>query len=343
MLIYKVSPPRASLLFAPATFYRTPDFKSSSTRPKPGYIQDMLLYAGDREEIATHLFPDIDRLRVRLNNATRPALAKRGFATDADKLIVIFVNAADQAQLPGFVATVYSFDAAEFERTPSNEFISRKPVRAIGVEQLSMPEILRDWKIQVIAVSNVAETDTLLRQDGIECSRQTPRKPSPQFRPLAFAEEPAGYQVICDTVFWLREKGIKLWEKPLPREVYAIRQQRGENFGLFAEGKLAAIVSLVRGAPKYWEAELPEPQIMWLSTLTTANAFRGQGWGRVTVDRALAFLAERGETAVCLDCKPGWLVEYYRKLGFTAVTQRALQIPHGTADLMQVTLMRKQL
>lgn len=223
MLIYKVSPRRGNLLFEPAVFYRTADFKSSSTRPKPGYIQDTLLYAGDREEIAIHLFPDIDRLRVRLNDATRSALAKLGFATDADKLIVIFVNAADQARLPGFVATVYSFDAAEFERTPSNEFIARKPVRGIGVEQLSMPEILRDWKIQVIAVPNVAETDTLLRQDGIECSWQTPRKQSHQFRPLTSAEEPAGYQVICDTVVWLREKEIKLWEKPLPREVYAAR------------------------------------------------------------------------------------------------------------------------
>jgi len=37
MLIYKVSPPRENLVFEPSVFYRTADFKSSSTRPKPGY------------------------------------------------------------------------------------------------------------------------------------------------------------------------------------------------------------------------------------------------------------------------------------------------------------------
>jgi hypothetical protein len=44
------------------------------------------------------------------------------------------------------------------------------------------------------------------------------------------AEEDAGYRVICDTVDWLRSKDIDLWRKPLPRDVYAARQQRGENY-----------------------------------------------------------------------------------------------------------------
>ena len=61
MTLYKVSPPRESLLFKPTVFYRTADFKSSSLRSKPGYIQDTLLYAGDESEISLHLLPSIYR------------------------------------------------------------------------------------------------------------------------------------------------------------------------------------------------------------------------------------------------------------------------------------------
>ena len=59
------------------------------------------------------------------------------------------------------------------------------------------------------------------------------------FRQITPSEESAGCQMICDTVDWLRVKGIKLWEKPLPRGVYASRQARGENYGWFVDGGLA--------------------------------------------------------------------------------------------------------
>jgi hypothetical protein len=72
------------------------------------------------------------------------------------------------------------------------------------------------------------------------------------FRQLTPTDEAAGYQTIVETVDWLRAKGIKLWEKQLPRPVYADRQACGENFGLFVDGELAVIVSLVNGVPRYW-------------------------------------------------------------------------------------------
>lgn len=356
MLIYKVSPPRESLTFEPSVFYRTADFKSSSTRPKPGYSRDTLLYAGDEREISIHLFPDIDRLRVWLDDENRQRLAVLGFATEPGKQIAIFVNEADQAMIPDFKPTVYRFDAADFERTPSNEFVSRRPVTAIGAEQFTMPVVLQRWRIEVIAVPDVHDCEKRLRQAGIECAMQTNRRSDVAFRRLTTAEEAAGYQIICDAVDWLRTKGIKLWEKPLPRKVYAARQARGENFGLFVGGELAVIVSLVNGVPTYWDGccrpllrsgdgasadsqgrPAPANQPIWLCTLATAIKSRGRDLGREAMREALQLLRGR---AVYLDCKPGWLAEFYESLGFVAVRQETLTLEHGPCGPFEAVLMR---
>jgi|GEM_PF-106423 len=344
-MLYKVSPPRQSMVFEPSVFYRTADFKSSSTRPRPGYIRDTLLYAGDEEEIAIHLFPDIDRVRVRLDDRDRQRLAGLGFATEAGNTIAIFVNEKDQAKIPDFKPTVYRFDAADFERTPSNEFVSRRPVEAIGVEQFTMPAVLQRWKIQVIAVPDVHECEKRLQQAGIVCAMQTNRKSDQVFRQLTADEEAAGYQIICDTVDWLRTKGIKLWEKPLPREVYAARHQRGENYGLFEGGELAAVVSLVNGVPEYWRegaqaqtpSRRPADAPIWLCTLATATKFRGRNLGWQTVREALHQLHGRD---VYLDCKPGWLVDFYRSLGFESLQQKTMTLSHGPCGPIEAVLMK---
>jgi RimJ/RimL family protein N-acetyltransferase/ribosomal protein S18 acetylase RimI-like enzyme len=359
MLIYKVSPPRESWLFEPAVFYRTADFKSSSTRPKPGYIRDTLLYAGDEREISIHLFPDIDRLRVWLDDGYRQRLATLGFATEPGKQVAIFVNEADQAKIPDFKPTVYRFDAADFERTPSNEFVSRRPVTAIGFQQFTMPVVLQRWKVQVIAVPNVHECEKRFQAAGIECAMQTNRRSDVAFRRLTTAEEAAGYQVICETVDWLRGKGIDQWRKPLPREVYAARQERGENFGLFVAGELAVIVSLVNGVTEYWRetvegrapsrpsADTARPRRsvalqttetpLWLCTLATATKFRGHDLGRQVVTEAVRHCRGR---EIYLDCKPGWLVEFYESLGFVVLEQKTMTLDHGPCGPIDAVLMR---
>jgi GNAT superfamily N-acetyltransferase len=234
MLIYKVSPPRENLVFEPSVFYRTADFKSSSTRPKPGYIQDMLLYAGDERDISLHLFPNIYRVRVWLDDAKRQHLAELGFVTDPDKNVAIFVNEADANQLRDFTPTVYSFVAADFERTPSNEFVSRKPVRAIGAETLTMPDILRRWKIQVIAVPSVEDTEKRLRQAGVECSTQSGRKWTLEFRPLTSSD--------CDAVLAIA-RAMPEWFTPKGQAMLAVNLQRQAGYVATAAGRVSGFAS----------------------------------------------------------------------------------------------------
>lgn len=160
------------------------------------------------------------------------------------------------------------------------------------------------------------------------------------FRQLSADEEATGYQVIVDIVAWLHAKQIKVWEKPLPRPVYAKRQARGENFGLFVDGELAVIVSLVNGVPEYWRQQADARDPIWLCTLATTKKFRGRNLGRRAVQEALRHLRGR---EVYLDCKPGWLVEFYESLGFVALQQKTMVLDHGPCGPIDAVLMRRQL
>ena len=173
MHLYKVTAPRKSRVFNPTKFYRTQDYRSSSPGPKPGYICDCLVYAGDFDEISIHLFPKIHRIRVRNSETSRRKLSILGFETDPGKRCFIFVNEGDETQIMEFVANVYIFEDRHFTRTPSNEFISRKPVEAIGTESYAMPEILRLWGIQLITVDSVPDLSRILTDAGVVYSYQT--------------------------------------------------------------------------------------------------------------------------------------------------------------------------
>lgn len=173
MQLYKVSAPRESMVFKPTKFYRTEDFRSSSRRSRPGYIPDCLLYAGDFEEISIHLFPKIHRIRVRNSEESRRKLSILGFETDAARRCYIFVNKGDETQIAEFVANVYIFDYRHFRKTPSNEYISREPVEAIGSESYTMHEILHRWSIQLIPVDSVRALSGILTDAGVVYSYQT--------------------------------------------------------------------------------------------------------------------------------------------------------------------------
>lgn len=152
------------------------------------------------------------------------------------------------------------------------------------------------------------------------------------FRRLTDEEEALGYQVLVDNVAWQRAKGIMLWDRPLPAKVYAERQQRGENYGLFVEGSLAVVVSLVGAIPGYWSAFVDDPNAVWLCTLAVAEGFHGKGLGKLTVQQALAWLQEAGHAVMWLDCTTGFLEGFYASLGFVAVTRGKRFIPHAGRD-----------
>ena len=80
---------------------------------------------------------------------------------------------------------------------------------------------------------------------------------------------------------WLLSKGIRQWLQPFPLEIYRERQEQGENYGLFVDDELAAVVSLIDYRPDYWEEYLPETPLQVAGDAgVVAASFKGQSWAK---------------------------------------------------------------
>lgn len=169
------------------------------------------------------------------------------------------------------------------------------------------------------------------------------------FRRLEAAEKELGYRLLVDSLTWQRSKAIQLWDRPLPRTVYAARHSRGENFGLFetqavsaAEGEtLVAVVSLLARIPEVWHPSVPAPDAPWLGTLAVASHAHGRRMGHRVVEEACAFLAAEGKRILYLDCARGFLEGFYREHGFRTLAEGTLR--NETASGLAAVLMARQL
>ncbi len=162
-----------------------------------------------------------------------------------------------------------------------------------------------------------------------------------EFRNIRDDELDASHQIIIDATEWLLSKGIRQWTCVLPRGVWDERQKKGQNFGLFADGDLAVIMSLIDNVHPKWTDELGEVSQLWLYTLATAAEFRGNGLGNRAVGEAETHLQKLGVDALVLDCiASGFLPGFYESLGYELLARKDITYPLGTFDC---ALMRKEL
>ncbi|SRR6266568_8424743 len=149
------------------------------------------------------------------------------------------------------------------------------------------------------------------------------------FRRLQASESDLGYSIYLGAFRWLNAKGIRQWLAPLPRSVYDGRQGLGENYGLFMDGHLAVVLSLVCGAPHEWADIVAEDHTWWLQNLATAEGFRGKRLGEVAVRLAVQHLLRECVREVYLDCVDvrGFLPGFYQNLGFAKVCERNITYP----------------
>jgi len=159
------------------------------------------------------------------------------------------------------------------------------------------------------------------------------------FRRLEDSDVAAAVAILAAASEWLLARGIRQWTTAYPRELYQKLQGRGENFGLFEEGRLVAIVTLTGGPPE-WDAELAGLDVRWVSKLAVAPDCHGRGLGRATAEHALEQLRRAGASSAWLDCRNGPLVAFYESLGFARVTGKVVEFPDVTLDLV---LMKRQL
>jgi hypothetical protein len=168
-LLYKVSAPSHTDLFEPRSFWRSEDWAFSDDHPHDGLIEDHVLYAGEFDEVNIHLLPHVWRLRVRLDDEERRArLRACGFDFDTASRALIFVGEEHRSTVESFEPTVFAFDRAGFERTPTNEFVSREPRRAVSKEMIPIAEAIARWQVEITYVSDTAALEARLRDAGID-------------------------------------------------------------------------------------------------------------------------------------------------------------------------------
>lgn len=164
-----------------------------------------------------------------------------------------------------------------------------------------------------------------------------------EFRRLILAESVAAYTIVQQSVTRLRKRQLPAWLPPYP--LYEQRQRNGENYGMFLEQQLGAVVTLSPSYhPQAWTAYVSETDdVVWLGTLCVADQFRGHGIGRETLMHAEAFLQEQRQQAIWLDCYygNGFLPTYYHTQGYTWIARKEVIFEDGSRHdsvLMSKTL-----
>jgi GNAT superfamily N-acetyltransferase len=91
--------------------------------------------------------------------------------------------------------------------------------------------------------------------------------------------------------------------------------------------------------PGHWGQHFAAP-VCWLSKVATAPAFRGRGLGRLAVLKAIGFAYDQQVEQLCLDCVHGngFLVDFYRGMGFQPIDRQNVEFPHGVFDMVLMEL-----
>ena len=171
--LYKVAPPKSDYTFFPSTFWHTPDWESSTTNPRSGYIEDKVLFAGTLDEISIHLFPRVGVIRVRSADAAGEVMYSIYKKCLSNISAYIFTNDSNRKQIELFQPTVYSFEKEGFENIRNGEYIARSPRKASSSKTLHLLDILAERRIQVCYVKDVQYIKTALTNHNIYFDEQT--------------------------------------------------------------------------------------------------------------------------------------------------------------------------
>jgi ribosomal protein S18 acetylase RimI-like enzyme len=151
------------------------------------------------------------------------------------------------------------------------------------------------------------------------------------FRKLVPAEFEAAYMIVREVALWLQQRDLPTWL--VPHDIYQRRHLHGENYGLFVDNELRAVVTLATYRPGSWAEYLPETEFIWLATLASRRQYIGQNLGRLLLAHAEAFLQQQGIPSIYLDCyySRGLLPHYYEQAGYHWIARQDLIFEDGSA------------
>ncbi len=157
------------------------------------------------------------------------------------------------------------------------------------------------------------------------------------FRKVEPSELDTAYSIHCETVDWLLAKGVRQWTRPVPKDIFESRQKQNELFCLDTDKTIVAVVSIAIRSSGNWENELGPGKFLFLSTLSTGNAFRGKEYGKFLLEMTIQHIeVEPTKDEIYLDCVvgSGFLPNFYRTFGFIDVARKNIEYPSGIFDML---------
>jgi GNAT superfamily N-acetyltransferase len=162
------------------------------------------------------------------------------------------------------------------------------------------------------------------------------------FRPLSSSEIDLAHALYLRVFGWLREKGVRQWLVPLPRDAFSARQARAELFGYFTSQQLEAVVTLADEAPVDWQPEIGASPRFWMKSLAVDRCIGGHGVGSAVIQACETLATQHGYEALWLDCvDAGFLPIYYGRCGYERQTSKPITYPSG--NTFPMVLMKKNL
>ncbi|MDZ7727687.1 MAG: hypothetical protein U5Q44_05515 [Dehalococcoidia bacterium] len=134
------------------------------------------------------------------------------------------------------------------------------------------------------------------------------------------------YAIVVAATDRLNARGIEQWPRPVPRDVYRARHDRGENVGCFDGERLVAVASLAQAVPERWQDRVdPADGMSWLSTLALAPGI--SGIGPDVMASIEAHLSASGVDTLYLDCVQGngFLPHFYAGLDYQLLETREMR------------------
>ena len=162
------------------------------------------------------------------------------------------------------------------------------------------------------------------------------------FHQITDAQLENAHTVYLEIFAWLKAKGVRQWLRPISREVFVERHQRGELFALSSDNVLTAIVTVAFEINSYWPEKIGESRRWWIKSLGVARLCHNAGIGRQMMEACERHLRTTGATEVFLDCVDGgFLPAYYARLGYDEISRKDITYPSG--NTFPMVLMKKPL
>jgi GNAT superfamily N-acetyltransferase len=153
-----------------------------------------------------------------------------------------------------------------------------------------------------------------------------------EFKQLSADDFNEAYALVKEAFEWLKLKQLPNWL--VPYQSYYTRHVNSENYGLFVDKVLCAVVTLTDDYPEVWRQSIKHRDFIWLATLASARQVSKAPYGKILVQFAEQYAVSLGKSAIYLDCYygNGKLPLYYEQCGYELLERKMIVFEDGSKN-----------